>query len=467
MAFKELWYSNIFDRTMKAASSPKSNNSDKKAVIEVKAEKPAGSRNYFWLLINFWIFIPAIIYFKLVDKYAVNFPYMDDYNAILEFLSKFKIASFADKFFLLFSQHGDHRIFHSRVIYVIYYYLFGRINFRSIIFIGNLQLVVIFILLVLFIRKAIPKYWNLASLIVGFCIFDPSSYENADFAMCGVQNYGLIMLFLLSLFFYNKVGTKFLIAGAIFEAVCIFSSGNGLICAICLTLFLLLKKENRKAIISAAILAVCGGLYYLHYVKSDPLGGTHGGFELSRNIKFLLHMLGSHFSYESGIPIGIGVLIALLVLMPISIKNIKNISKLQVNIKENTLPFLCVLAAVLGTMFTISMFRSNLAMGELGSYSSRYLINSHLLIAILFVFLWLKFEGKKSFWYVSVVATLLLLYAYNGNYEYGERCMDMTQKRLENLPYFFGDHSPASNATAKAIEEEACRLDIYCIKDER
>src|SRR5205807_2536586 len=113
--------------------------------------------NYLKYIQNLWIFFPAVIYFNTINKYAVNFPYQDDYNAILEFLCKFKQADIADKFWLLFSQHGQHRIFQARVIYVLYDSIMGKVNFRDLIFIGNLQLVVVYFVFIYFIRKAIPR----------------------------------------------------------------------------------------------------------------------------------------------------------------------------------------------------------------------------------------------------------------------------------------------------------------------
>ncbi len=35
------------------------------------------------------VLIPVVVYFNVINKYAVNLPYQDDYNAILEFLTKF------------------------------------------------------------------------------------------------------------------------------------------------------------------------------------------------------------------------------------------------------------------------------------------------------------------------------------------------------------------------------------------
>ena len=448
---------------MKPVQPSKKSVIDKKAPISTPLEsqgeaKPNEKSKYFSYLINLWIFIPAIIYFNLVNKYAVNFPYQDDYNAILEFLTQFKTASFVDKIALLFSQHADHRILHSRLIYVTYHAIFGKINFIHIIFIANLQLLVIFMVLVHFIKKAIPKYWNVVSLIVGFCLFDPSSYENADFAMCGIQNYGIIMLFIVSLYLYTKSGNKYLVLAGLVEAICIFSSGNGLICALLITLYLILSKEKTKYITSGIIFVVCSALYYFHYTKAQNLGEVHEAFSVIRAGRFFFHMLGGHFSFDYGIPIGISALVLMVVLLPINLK---------LKFKENTLPLVCVLAVLMATTTTIALFRNNQDIGEIAAYSSRYLIYSHSIMAVLFVFLWLKLDGTKFVWPAAAVGAILLIYAYKGNYTYGEGCMEMVKRRLENIPYYYSNHKEEANAKAKAIEQAACKEGIYCIQDER
>ncbi len=427
----------------------------KKPVAAVADGSTTDGNKYLKYLINFWIFIPAVVYFNMVSVYALNIPMQDDYDAILKFLTDWVMTpSFTDRFFMLFTQHGDHRILHSRLLYVWYYDLFGKVNLRNIIFISNIQLLVAYVVLVHFIKKAIPKYWNVVSLVAGFCIFDPSSYENATFAMCGLVNYGVIMFFMISLYFFTRPGNRNLVIALVSQFFCIFASGGGVMSALCLPVFLLLSKDKRRAIYSGALLVIGTALYYTHYTKGSDPAELHDPFSLMRIVRFLLHMMGSHFSFENGILAGVCVLLVLVLTFPLDIK------KLQ--IKENTLPLICVLAAVGATTLSIAVFRSDYTAGEVASYWSRYLIYSHMLAALAFVFLWILFMGKKVLWPVMGVATLCLLYAYKDNYAYGEGCMAMIQRRMQNRPYYYPDA-----AKAKEIESHACRLGIYCIQDER
>jgi hypothetical protein len=190
----------------------------------------ADRKNKTYLDVFGWviIFIPAFIYLYNVWTYAVNIPSNDDYYAILDFLCRYKNTQGADKFFLLFSLHNEHRILSSRIVYVLYYCIFGHINFRHIIFIDNFQLLLAFCVLLVFIKRCLRRYWFIASFVSGLCFFDLSNWENADFAMAGLQNYGIILWFMLSLLFYSMPGRKYLIAGLLFQIVCIYSSGNGI-----------------------------------------------------------------------------------------------------------------------------------------------------------------------------------------------------------------------------------------------
>ncbi len=424
------------------------------SMTAVPANSTLYQNRYVQYALSILIFIPALVYFIKVNEYAVNIPYVDDYNAILDFLSQFKTASVGDKFLLLFSQHIDHRIFHSRVVYAIYYYIFGKINFIHITVLGNLQLVVIFLILVHFIRKAIPDYWKIAALIAGICIFDLSNYENATIAMFGMQNYGVIMLFLLSLFFFTKRGVKYAILGIAFEFTTIFSSSNGMFFALFIFLFLLPQKDKRRAIASGITLLVFSALFLTNFTRATS---TTESFSFLGDMRFFLLMIGSHFSYTYGVLFGGLILAILIVLLPITVKSRK------MAIKEDTLPLVCTAAALLVAIILVSIFRSGLR-GPVGAYSSHYLILSHLVVALAFVFFWIRFQGNKIAWPVTIAGTILLLIAYKTNYEYGNGCMAIIRDKKVNVPYCYGQSSDYQ-AMGKVIAEKACTLDIYCIQD--
>ncbi len=421
------------------------------AIPLAETKEAGGYSKYYEWLINSWIFIPVLVYFKMVNQYALNLPIGDDYNAVLQFLNNFKTAAFSDKFGLLLQQHNEHRILSSRFIFLLYDTIAGNINFINLIFIANLQLVIIFIVAILFIKKAMPKYWNITALMVGFCIFDMNNYDNADFAMCGMQNYGVIMLFMLSLLFYSYDNRKYIIPAILCQIICIYSSGNGMIAAFVLVLFTVFIRDRKRIISSVVTFLIFTPLYFIHYTKAADQS-TYSN-DLSKIVPFYLHLAGGHFGYEIGVVAGVLMFIVLALVLPISKK---------IHIKENALPFLSILVFILVSNAVVSVFRSNVKM--LDSYSSRYLIYPNMLAAIAFVLIMIKIDGYKFKWPVTIGVSLLFLYTYSQNYTYGEAGFERYQYRTQNQEYYF----PAERVgEARDIANKSCQLGIYCIQNER
>ena len=423
--------------------------------VSTKQEQPALAKprsKFFELLINSWIFLPLLPYFKMVNEYDLNLPILDDYDSILRFLNNFKVASFTDKLTLLFEQHNEHRIFAQRLIVVIYYYIAGNINFINLILIANLQLVVIFVVCTIFIKRAIPKYWNVIAFMVGVCLFDMNNYDNADFAMCGIVNYGIIMLFLLSLLLYTNKSNKYLWLAVVLQVTCIFSNGNGMIAAFALVLYTIFTKDKAKIISCAVAFLAFVPLYFINYKKVGEQTALYTT-DLSKVIPFFLHLVGGHFGYEQGVLAGVMILPILLLAFPLQKKW---------KIKEYALPFLCIAAFILASDAVVAFSRSGVKM--LDSYSSRYLIYPNILASLTFILIAVRLEGHKLKWPVTICLSIILFYTYSLNYTYGEAGFARYQYRTQGQEYYY---LPDKIPYAKNIADRSCQLGIYCIKEER
>ena len=416
-----------------------------KPAVPAQAEKK--QNKFLPLFINAWILIPAIAYFAMVNEYALNIPYGDDYDAVLDFLNKFVPAGFNEKISLLFSQHNEHRIVFSRIVFVLYYKIFGGVNFRHLIFIANLELVTIFFILLYFIRKAIPKYWNIAGFILSLSLFDPGNFENADFAMAGIQNYGVIMLFLLSILFYSFNKRKYLVPAIFFQAMVVFSSGNGIIACFFIVLFAVLLKDKIKIISAVASMLIFAPLYFLNYKK----GSLAAGSSIGDSISYFIKQTGAIYNFDLAFILGLCVLVLLAVSIPVSKK---------LKWTANTEPFIVLLLFVFASMAIVAYFRSNVKGIQI--FTSRYLIYPHLLTAILFVFGFIKLGERKIKWPVVIVFIMIMLSVFVQNREWGKSGFEVEYTRLINPDFVYPDKQ-----RAKLVTEESCRLGIYCIQDER
>lgn len=403
-------------------------------------------------LINCWIFIPIFIYFKIVNEYALNIPYRDDYQAILNFIIDYKAtSSFTHKVWLLFHQHNEHRIFPSRLMYLWYYNIFGNINFRSLIFIGNLQLVATFLICTSFIRKIGDKFWGVPALVLSLCLFDINSYENSVFAMAAMTNYGVVMFFCAAIYFYNKNKNWQLIAAVICQFLCAFASGNGMLAGLCLVIFNILSKNKSKVIISTVCFVAFTALYFIGYsfAKSSPVADAPAN-TIVNIVTYFLHMVGAHFSYTYGVELGILILISLIIVGYFLFFKQKKYFNMYA-------PFVVIALFILGSMAITAKFR--LQTGMLSSYASRYFIYTHLLAGILFAVVFYLIKKPVIKWTLTAFAILIFINNYKENYAYAEGGYERQKYRMEVKDFI--DY-PLKDENKKTIEK-TCAMGIYCL----
>ena len=415
------------------------------------ATSPAKSPLWYTWIINSWIFIPAVLYLNTAYQYACNIPVLDDYDVILAFLHDFKAAGFGQKLLLLISQHNEHRLLHSRLLYVAYYGITGNINFRNIILIGDLQLLAIALISTHVIRKCGGKYWQVAAFIWSLCIFDLNTYESGDMAMFGMQCFGVIMLFFGSAFLYSLNNRKYIAPAALLQAVTIFSSGNGIVASVFITLSTLPGNDRVKKIVSIATTLVFAPIYFIGYANGGLADGEgHPAFDIGKAAIFFVKMGGAHFSFDHSLIFGVLLFAPLLVAFPY--RSLRRTSPLW--------PILCIAGFSIVSMLTISVFRSNTADAQF--QTSRYQIYPQLLAATACLFVMLKLENKRSHLAVSIILLLIMFRSYALNYSFGKLGFERTKNRSETYDYWYPDKK-----RAKSIIGAACESGIYCLDDER
>ncbi len=397
------------------------------------------------------LFLPALIYFHYVNKDAVNIPGQDDYDAILQFLVNFKVSSLGDKAALLFQQHNEHRILSSRIVYVIYYCVFGDINFRSLIFIADTQLVLTFFIAMSFIKTLLPDNWFLPALVLSVCLFDINNWENANFAMAGMQNYGIIFLCSLSIWLYSRDKKTFVALAMLCQAICMFSSGNGIMASAFVAAYSILRKDRLKSVCSTVTFLISAPLYFLHY--SSPASG-HPATDMGKIITYFLDLFGSHVVVNNDklqMVVGLILVVTLIFFLPVT-KRLK--------IQGNTLPLLCMLGFLISSMIVTAIFRCNIP--GIPANSSRYLVYSNFVVALLFVFIVYRLKDRPFKGWVMIPGIIIMIICYNMNVNHNKQVFDNMRSVLLTTPYYYPDHD-----VAKRIATQACLQKIYCIDEHR
>ena len=170
------------------------------------------NRILFYKIVTFLIIVSTIYnYFHTINKYSVNFPLADDYDAILVFLNSWEENN--SKISLLFSQHNEHRLGFLRVIVWLYYKMFSSINFTNLILLGNsLQI----LLLVIFYKSTNDKRKFILIFPIFFLILNSSHWETQSWAMGSLSVYSVLVFAFFSLYLINKAETSYFILGIFF-----------------------------------------------------------------------------------------------------------------------------------------------------------------------------------------------------------------------------------------------------------
>jgi hypothetical protein len=408
----------------------------------------------------FLIVAPILVNLRYILKHSLNIPRYDDYDSVLEFVYNFKNTPFPSNLPLLFRQHIEHRIFTTRLTAALYYYVFGNINFKGIILLNFCLGVVLFIVLATLIKKIIPRYWLWAAAVLSLCLFDLINSDLSNWAMSGVQNYGVILFFIVSMRLYGRKEIKYVIPAMTFQVLCIYTSGNGHVGSLFIVAYNILSKNRLNSVLSVIIMLIFSSLYYYHYHSAASMFTS----DLTKVVPFFFHNVGAHFSFEYGILAGIVMLAFTVFLLPIKI-----FDRFKVN--QELLPFICLVGFVFASQVIMSFFRGNLPV--IVAYSSRYLIYSHLLLVSLFVWLLYKKEFENLEVSVStkskvfslpligpIVAMVVISYFFN-SFD-GRESFKSMHRTLMTERYFFPD-----SVKARVISENACRQGIYCIEKER
>ena len=140
---------------------------------------PAFQRSFFAYFLL--ALIPVISYVFLVVHFSVNIPILDDYDTVLAYLN----TPGSLRYQTLFEQHNEHRVVWTRLVAEVFYDLFGQVDFRNLIYVGNLAFLLIFALLLkLFNLQKTPTIFFMP---VPYLLFQPQAWENMTWATGALQ----------------------------------------------------------------------------------------------------------------------------------------------------------------------------------------------------------------------------------------------------------------------------------------
>ncbi len=329
-------------------------------------------------------------YWYVVAKYAVNMPFWDDYDA-LYFLNRFLSGKgFLYKMHLLFSQDNEHRIVFTRIVELLDYYAFGKINFIHVILVGDIGLLLIVLLLCLYLVKSRVRPLNLA--VVAVTMFSFSQHDSMIWAAASLQQYYELFFALAALFFFTRSSnTGDFVAGLCLATFASFTQASGLIVFPLMLLYFAISGDLKRV----SIIALYGtGIFYVYFVLlhyNMTSWGTASKMYALRHpltyIKFVLIFMGNLMpgvhSYFLYLPFFTGVIFLIFAIY---------MGTQYVADKREPFLFFSMLF-VLATAAAAGLSRISWGIEE--ATASRYSIYSLLLLAIVFSYYAIGYQGNR------------------------------------------------------------------------
>lgn len=405
-------------------------------------------------------FLPVYIFYLSISFFAINIPYWDDYDAILNFVNKFLDVGLQDKISLIFSQHNEHRIAFTRVIVLATYYLIGKINFKLLTFIGNIGLIG---LLIVLLKSFIPpknKFLHFIPAI--FVLFQPQYWGSIYFATPSISNLYVLFFAFLAIYLLSKQRIKYFLFSLLLAISATFTNGNGLFVFFIGLLSLLYQKRDKEIMLWIFVGIVCISFYFYGYIKVSHHPSIADSIFI-RPLQTLIYFfcfIGSSFmdfgfKYLKPVyllPLLIGIFYSLYFLYLIKIKYYK----------KNGVVFLFLLFLFING-FVAALGRSGF--GIMGAFPSRYRIIS-ILFLILFYFSMMEILPqeitKRLFSIMLVLAILFNLFSY---YSYSDNIILQKKYLIEGLVLWRKHNSGLSypdENRANSIMSDVITNKLYC-----
>ncbi|TAE27830.1 MAG: hypothetical protein EAZ91_15680 [Cytophagales bacterium] len=349
--------------------------------------------------------LPIAVFWLYWAHLAVNVPKWDDHALKFYLLESERETTIWGKLYQLFKQHNEHRIVLDRVATWLDFNLFGKLNYRHLMVLGNACLLGVVAIFGVVIHSAHqgsaagPKSPtdasdrpNPKSLLylppIAFLLFNLSSWENAFWGMAALQNFGVVLWVVWAI--YSLAFNRSLAGALMLAFLATLTSGNGLIIWPIGTVLLALQRRSKPLLVWLASAVVVVGLYFVGYKKPAGNPPDRGGVvDLLKGWLAFNGASGEVFAlgnpFTACLVLGAILTIALLTAGVWLLRNqIQLLRRTDPMSNQIQLFLLGCLAFGLGTAAIVAWSRVGFGMETL--ITSRYKIYSLLLLCVAYVF---------------------------------------------------------------------------------
>jgi hypothetical protein len=421
------------------------------------------------------ILLPIISFYAILARRAVNVPFLDDYNGVLEFLEHFSTLpnTWAKVGYVVVTQHNEYKTVLANSIIALQYGVSGHPDFVLLSWLGNIFVLALFYLMW---RYFLIEEENTSRRLL---LFAPAAYflfqlqyaETLNWSSPGLQNIPVLIFAFAAIAALSGSSRRSFVLGCVLMMFSIASSGNGFALLPIGIAMLLQKKAWRQLGLWILTASACAAIYFYHYnfhsSQQDPsrsvLHSTH-----YLNPIFTLSFMGSALSFRAPVIHNLSILCGALIFIVIFLMAKRSFDE------SNPVFFYFSVFLVL-TAVGVSGIRSKL--GLEASLAGRYKIYSDLLLICCYVFVTESYlrghRLQRRFFQAALVASILfwIVFDRHGNTYLVNRdhsiMVGVKQYKLSNHgqgPVFISSDEPITrsmNIWARPIMETSESTRLY------
>ena len=329
------------------------------------------------------ILLPILVFYGALARFAINIPFLDDYDGVLAFLEHYAQlpGRMAKVGYILSAQHNEYKTMFANFVIAAQYGLSGHPNFLLLSWLGNLFLLPLLWLLWKHFMRAEQDLSRrlLFFLPVPFLLFQLQYAETLDWSMPGLQNIPVVV-FALACVASLTAQERWSTAGAsLFLVLTIAASGNGFF-LIPIGAYVLIDRRRWAALAAWIVVSVTSVTVYFHHYDFHSSQQEKNGSVLHSvshlNPIYTLSFMGAairNFRHVPFVSILLGLIISGVIV---------TMARRRYDRQNPTVFYYVVFLLI--TAIAVSGIRSKL--GLTYSTSGRYKIYSDLLLACCYVF---------------------------------------------------------------------------------
>jgi hypothetical protein len=340
------------------------------------------SRGRKALIPAFFVALPAILFYAILFRKAINVPFMDDYEALLDFLNRMTElqSGSAKASYFLASQFNEYKLFFAHGVAWLQLALCGHVYIKLLCAVGN---GFVLLLAVLLWKMFLPDYKNLTHRLaffipVSWLLFQLQYAQTLNWAMPSLQNLPVLFFSLGAIYLLVRPGQGPFCGSLVCFVLAVASSGNGFLLIPIGVLILVSAHRYVHVVCWLAISAGCIAAYaYRYNVLSSQSRLQHSVFStvIRPRPLYVIAFIGNAAAFPGRFHVILGLFVGLLLCVFFFVIARRGY------VRKNPLVSYCILFLLL-TAVGVAGLRSDLGLAQ--SLDSRYGIYS----ALFLIFAW-------------------------------------------------------------------------------